>query len=53
MMGCGATTLALYIHDGAPNYRWIMYDGVVHRNGTSLVHMWQCDDVHVAIRVKI
>ena len=26
MMGCGATTQALYIHDGAPHSMWHMYD---------------------------
>ena len=26
MMGCGATTQAVYIHDGAPHSRWHMYD---------------------------
>ena len=49
MMRCGATTQALYIHDGAPHSMWIMYDGVVHHDGTSMVHGWQCGDVHVAI----
>ena len=48
---CGATTQALFKHDGAPHYRWIVYDGVVHHDGTSMVHGWQWDGVLVAIEV--
>ena len=51
MMRCGAKTQALYIHDGAPHSRWIMYDGVVHHDGTSMVHGWQWDGVLVAIEL--